>query len=184
MGKPWRWWRRARPASAADTHAGTSANVEFVTAWLTALADALADPEPGPPEAAPARVCNGMFTAATISAVLVDRVVDRPEYRAVNSHCIAAAVQFMKVLGEDTLRRYRLAVEGPKNWDRLGPGSDDLAIAEGLADLGEALQMVLCAVTTDPMLAPDVRDTADGCGMRAAGVLVRACRSIRADRPS
>ncbi|MFE3444410.1 hypothetical protein ACFXNW_15380 [Nocardia sp. NPDC059180] len=178
MRNPWRRRRRAEPPARAVDHSGT----DLVIRWIDAVTTGLADAPPGPPEAAPARVCDGMFTAATIAAVLIERVSDRTEYRVANNRCLAASVEFMKVLGEDTLRRYRIQSDAqPVGLDEVNSDADELAIARHLALLGEALQIALCAVTTDPALSAEIRETANDSGLLAADVLVETCQTIQSD---
>ncbi|ONM50573.1 hypothetical protein [Nocardia donostiensis] len=175
------WWRlRRRAQQIVAPEPVDDTGTDLVIRWIDTVTTALAEPPKGPPEAAPARVCDGMFTAATIAAVLIEKVADRTEYRVANNRCMAAAVDFMKVLGEDTLRRHRIHAQ-PVGLDQLSPDMNELAIARHLAQLGEALQLSLCAVTTDDALSIEVRDTANDSGLLAADVLVEVCQAIQSD---
>lgn len=175
------WWRlRRRAQRLVVQKPAAESDTELVARWIDTVTTALAQPAHGPPEAAPARVCDGMFTAATIAALLIEKVADRTEYRVANNRCMAAAVDFMKVLGEDTLRRHRIHAR-PVGLEQISSDMDEHVVARHLAQLGEALQLALCAVTTDTELAPDVRDTANDSGLLAADVLVEVCQAIRSD---
>jgi hypothetical protein len=169
-----RWRRRQRSVTRPAT--------DRVTGWIDAVITGLAHPAAGPPEAGAARICDGLFTAATVSAVLLERVRRRPEYQAAHHRCIAAAIEFMKVLGEDTLRRHRI-VAVPARWDEITPGVDARLVAGRMAQLGEALQIALCAVTTDVLLSPDIREVAELYGIPAAAVVADAYRVVTTDPP-
>ncbi|NKY56844.1 hypothetical protein [Nocardia flavorosea] len=181
MRLPWRWFRRRDEPNVYEPQRTDASGTELVVEWIDAVTTGLATAPPGPPEAAPARVCDGMFTAATIVAVLIDKIADRTEYRVANNRCMASAVDFMKVLGEDTLRRYRIDGVQPVGWENLGPEMDEALIARRLGRLGEALQLALLAVTTDYDLSDEVREAAEESGLLAADVLVEACQAIQTD---
>ncbi len=170
------WRRRSRePQPAVRRLPG----VTQVNDWIDAVATGLCDHR-REPEATAARACDALFTAATVAAVMVERGKPCPEYRAVHQRCLTGAIEFMKLLGEDTLRRHRAQTRTPLGWDELGP-ADAVQIAEHLTGLGEALQIALCALTTDPRLGPDLREVADVHGLPAAAVIVDSCFFIRAD---
>lgn len=181
MRLPWRWSLRREEQFPREPQPPSASGTEVVVRWIDAVTTGLATAPPGPPEAAPARVCDGMFTAATIVAVLIDKIADRTEYRVANNRCMASAVDFMKVLGEDTLRRHRIAGVQPVGWENMGTEMDELVIARRLARLGEALQLALLAVTTDYELPEEVREAAEESGLLAADVLVEACQAIQTD---
>lgn len=181
MRLPWRWFPRREEQFPREPQPSNASGTDVVVRWIDAVTTGLAAAPPGPPEAAPARVCDGMFTAATIVAVLIDKIADRTEYRVANNRCMAAAVDFMKVLGEDTLRRYRIAGVQPVGWENMDEEMDELVIARRLARLGEALQLALLAVTTDYDLSDEVREAAEESGLLAADVLVEACQAIQTD---
>lgn len=179
MRYPWR--RRARESRREQQAPPRRLpGVTQVNTWIDAVTTGLADGAARSPEAAAARACDALFTSATVAAVMVERGRPCPEYRAVHQRCLAGAIEFMKLLGEDTLRRHRVHTRTPLGWDELGP-ADAVAIAEHLAVLGEALQIALCALTTDPALGPELREIADTHGLPAAAVIVDSCQSIRAD---
>lgn len=181
MRLPWRWFRRREEPFLRAPASSDATGTDLVVAWIDAVTTGLASAPPGPPEAAPARVCDGMFTAATIVAVLIEKVADRTEYRVANNRCMASAVDFMKVLGEDTLRRYRIDGVQPVGWENMDAEMDEPVIARRLGSLGEALQMALLAVTTDYDLSDEVREAAEESGLLAADVLVEACQAIQTD---
>ncbi|NUP28785.1 MAG: hypothetical protein HOQ44_19230 [Nocardia sp.] len=181
MGPSWRWFRRREIQPAQQLVPRDASGTELVVEWIDAVTTGLATAPPGPPEAAPARVCDGMFTAATIVAVLIEKIADRTEYRVANNRCMASAVDFMKVLGEDTLRRYRIDGVQPVGWENMGTEMDEMVIASRLGQLGEALQLALLAVTTDYDLSDEVREAAEESGLLAADVLVEACQAIQTD---
>lgn len=179
-----RWLRRLtgpRAVRSTASRARDETGTELVIAWIDAAARGLANPAPGPSVAAASRVCDGLFTVAAITAVLHEKVAAQHEYRTINLHCVSAAVEFMKVLGEDTLRTHRIGAVRPVGWEQMTPAMNASAITARLIHLGEALQLALCAVTIDPTLTPEVREVADAYGLPAATVIVKACRTLLTD---
>ncbi|MFI9508811.1 hypothetical protein [Nocardia sp. NPDC052566] len=168
--------RRATPVRAPATPDDTG--TDLVLAWIGDVTAGLANPPPGPPESAAARSCDGLFTAAALSAVLIEKVDPRPEYRIANRYCLAAAIEFMKALGEETLRRYRIRAATPVGWERMTADLDERAIAAKMIQLGEALQLTLCAVTIDATLTTDIRDVADDFGLPAAAAIVDSFQTV------
>lgn len=181
MGKPWRWFRRQRARQPERPVPAATTGTELVVRWIDAVTTAIATARPGPAETIPARICDGMFTAASVTAVLIEKGADRNEYRVAHNRCMAAAVEFMKVLGEDTLRRHRVHAAQPVGWKDEDDELDEPLVVYRLGLLGEALQLALCAVTTDRGLPEDIRESAEESGLLAADVLVEACEAVRTD---
>lgn len=178
-----RWLRRligrrtpriSAPAAPVDT-TGT----DLVLGWIDSVVAGLTHPPSGPPEAAPARACDGLFTAATVAAVLIEKVRPWQELKTANHRCLVAAVEFMKALGEETLRTHRIAGVVQVAWNDMTPEMDTAAICARMIQLGETLQLALLAVTTDVSLSADVRDVADDYGLPAADTVIEAFDAVR-----